>query len=175
MHIGELIAMNASDRSNPPAAWKEEGRRTYVIRGQGEIARIHFLSLAGAQAEVEACGRKYLFDRGGFIHPKVIARRIGEETEHAVLHLDPMGQGGFFAFSDGRNLRMERTSRNGELRVLHGDGSMALRITQGSGATRGEIFFDPAWAGDESGLMASMIIYAIVLGREEATTTAVGV
>lgn len=167
--------MNAAARTNPPATWKEEGRRTYVIRGQGEIARIHFTSLAGPLADVEACGRKYTFDRGGFIHPKVIARRIGEEVEHAVLHLDPMGQGGVFSFIDGRALRMEVANKRGERCVRHGNGSTALRITEGTGSARGEVFFDPAWAGDESGLMAAMIIYAIVLGREEVTAAAVGI
>jgi hypothetical protein len=134
---------------------------------------VHFISLGDVRAEVEACGRKYTFTSAGFIHPRVVARRVGEEHDHAILHLEPKGENGTFEFEDGRRLRMETEPRGRERRVLHEDGTEALRVTCSSGPQpRGEIFFDPAWAGDESGLMAAMIIYAIVLEQDDLAASA---
>lgn len=165
--------MNAAAGRLTSSIWMKEGRRTFVIRGQGEIARIQFTSLLGSDAEAEACGRKYSFSRGGFIHPRVIARLKGQTDDHAVLYLQPLGRSGIFVFGNGRRLAMEHAGRRGERRVVHSDGSEVLRLSDGSGLqSRGEIWFDPAWAGEESGLVAAMIIYSIVLAQEDTAAGA---
>lgn len=157
-----------------PSIWKSEGRRTFVIRGQGEIARIHFATPTTTTAEVEACGKRYTVERAGFIHPRVVARRQGEDFDRAVLYLDPLGRTGTFVFKDGPRLSLEISdARRGERRVLRTDGSEVLSLTDGSGLqTRGEVRFDSAWAGDETGLMASMIIYSIAMAQDDAVVKA---
>jgi hypothetical protein len=157
-----------------PSIWKAEGRRTFVVRGQGEIARIRFPNPLGTLAEVEACGKRYSLERAGFTHPRVMARRQGDDFDKAVLYLDPLGRTGTFVFKDGPRLSLEITDRRrGERRVVRTDGSEVMSMTDGSGLlTRGEVRFDSAWAGDETGLMASMIIYAIVLSQEDAAVRA---
>ncbi|MEI6797139.1 MAG: hypothetical protein WCK39_09780 [Methanomassiliicoccales archaeon] len=142
------------------------GRSCHIEDGAGPIS-MHFQDHSGTRALVIAHGRIHCLHRGGFLRTRVVARLAGECDDHALLLLDPMGDG-LLRFRNGQELVMRCVGPLGMEGALYRlDGSEVLRVGfEPRQHSCGKLVLHEIRVGEEPQLMEAMLVYALLMSQE---------
>jgi hypothetical protein len=136
---------------------------------------LHFQDPESTRAIVIAEGRIHNLHRGGFLRSRVVARLAGDHDDHALLLLDPMGDG-LLRFHNGMEFVMRCVGPYGMERALYRvDGSEAMRVRFDPRQKHsGKVEAHDRRVGEEPQLMEAMLIYTLLLslGENEAGVAA---
>jgi hypothetical protein len=132
----------------------------------GQVS-MHFQDQECSKAIVIADGRIHSLHRGGFLRSRLVARLAGDRDDHALLLLDPMGDG-LLRFRDGPEFMMRCVGAFGMERALYRhDGTEVLRVRFDIRQRHsGTLLLKGARLGEESQLMEAMLVYALLISQE---------
>jgi hypothetical protein len=127
---------------------------------------LHFQDHESTRAIVVADGRIHNLHRGGFLRSRVVSRLAGDYDDHALLMLDPMGDG-LLRFRSGMEFVMRCVGPFGMERALYRiDGTEALRVRFNPREKHsGQVVSHDRREGEEPQLMEAMLVYALLLSQ----------
>ena len=117
--------------------WEQSGKLESRLSADGEVAAtLKWAKSWGSLATAESSDGEWTLKRAGFLRPRVTLRKIGSDSDFAVLAMNWAGEGQI-AFSDSEVLQFKRSGFwNPEFSMLDSNGTRLLLLKPDSGWKR---------------------------------------